>query len=64
MSDDEDLIRRKAFELWEAEGRPDGRSLEFWDRAKAELADLMDKTSTKGARTRTTATRKRTARAS
>jgi hypothetical protein len=64
MSDDEDLIRRKAFELWEAEGRPDGRSEEFWEQAKASLAAGAEKTAGRAPRTRTTATRKRVAKAS
>ena len=27
-------IREKAYHLWEADGRPDGRDLEYWDRAR------------------------------
>lgn len=30
-------IRVRSYLLWEAEGRPDGRELEFWFRAEAEL---------------------------
>jgi Protein of unknown function (DUF2934) len=30
-------IERRAYELWEAEGRPQGRELEHWLRAEAEL---------------------------
>lgn len=33
--DQEAHIRRKAYEIWEAEGRPQGRSEEFWHRARA-----------------------------
>lgn len=36
LSDDE--IGRRAFEIWEREGRPDGRADEHWQMARAELA--------------------------
>ncbi len=35
---DEDRIRRKAFELWEAEGRPHGRDLDHWEQAREIIA--------------------------
>ena len=31
-------IRTRSYLLWEAEGRPRGRDVEFWLRAEAELA--------------------------
>ena len=31
-------IRRRAYEIWEEEGRPKGRQLEHWHRAERELA--------------------------
>jgi hypothetical protein len=34
----EDQIRYRAYEIWESEGHPDGRSLEHWDRAARELS--------------------------
>ncbi len=37
MSDIEEAIRRRAFELWEHAGRPEGRSDEFWHAARVEL---------------------------
>jgi hypothetical protein len=37
MSDIEEAIRRRAYELWEHAGRPDGRSDEFWHAARLEL---------------------------
>jgi hypothetical protein len=38
MSDDfEEAIRKRAYELWEQSGCPDGRSEEFWHAARAEL---------------------------
>ncbi len=33
----EDWICKRAYELWDKAGRPDGRSEEFWFAAKAEL---------------------------
>jgi hypothetical protein len=37
MSEIEEAIRRRAYELWEHAGRPDGRSDEFWHAARLEL---------------------------
>src|SRR5579884_4110704 len=34
---DEELIRRRAYEIWEERGRPEGASHEDWLRAEAEL---------------------------
>ncbi len=33
----EDQIRRRAYELYEQEGRQDGRDQEYWLRAEAEI---------------------------
>ncbi|MCQ8781467.1 DUF2934 domain-containing protein [Mangrovibrevibacter kandeliae] len=41
MTDDEARIRQKAYELWEAEGRPEGRQEEHWAEAK-EIVALRD----------------------
>lgn len=30
-------IRRRSYLLWESEGRPEGRSAEHWQRAKADV---------------------------
>lgn len=39
MADDrEDQIRRRAHEIWEAEGKPHGRDRLHWDQAAEELA--------------------------
>ena len=35
---DADHIRQRAFELWERDGRPEGRDMDYWFRAEAELA--------------------------
>lgn len=34
-----DKIRRRAHDLWEAEGRPPDRDLDLWLRAEAEVVD-------------------------
>ena len=34
---DDDRIQRKAYEIWESEGRPHGRHDEHWSRAHAAL---------------------------
>jgi hypothetical protein len=36
---DEDHIRRRAREIWEENGRPIGRDLEFWLKAEHELRE-------------------------
>jgi Protein of unknown function (DUF2934) len=36
-ADEEDAIRQKAYFIWEAEGRPDGRALDHWDRASSTM---------------------------
>lgn len=38
MSDLEERIRRRAYQLWEAEGRPEGRAQAHWARACAQVA--------------------------
>ena len=34
---DEDTVHRRAYELWEESGRPEGKHQEHWDRAIDEL---------------------------
>lgn len=36
---DEDAIRRRAHQIWEREGRPEGKDAEHWERARLELAE-------------------------
>ena len=36
---DEHRIRHRAYEIWEQEGRPEGRRAEHWERACRELQD-------------------------
>ena len=48
MPDDvEARIRAKAHELWEQEGRPDGRAADHWEKARTLVALEDDKTSLK-----------------
>jgi len=35
----EEQIRKRAFELWEQVGKPEGREDEFWHQAQRELQD-------------------------
>ena len=35
----EEHVRIRAYHLWEANGRPEGRDLEFWEQAQQSLAD-------------------------
>ncbi|MGL4964934.1 MAG: DUF2934 domain-containing protein [Inquilinus sp.] len=40
MSDDRDeRIRRRAYEIWEALGRPEGGQQQHWAQAEAEILD-------------------------
>ena len=34
---DEDRIRQRAYELWEQEGKPEGREGEHWEQACREI---------------------------
>jgi hypothetical protein len=36
---DEERIRRRAHEIWEADGRPEGRHEEHWARARREVEE-------------------------
>jgi hypothetical protein len=42
----DELIRQRAYHMWEDEGRPEGRAVEFWERA-AELV-LMEESGNPG----------------
>ena len=37
--DIDEKIKQRAHELWEAEGSPEGRKLEFWLQAERELSE-------------------------
>jgi len=38
----EQRIRERAYEIWENEGRPEGRGDEHWDQARMEYAEARD----------------------
>ncbi|ACI98913.1 DUF2934 domain-containing protein [Rhodospirillum centenum] len=42
MDDLEKRISQRAYEIWEREGRPDGRQEEHWSRAREELLALAE----------------------
>lgn len=41
-SEQNDLIRRRAYAIWEREGRPDGCHEDHWRRARNEMHGLED----------------------
>lgn len=48
-------IERRAYELWEAEGKPDGMAAEHWCRARKEVdgvpeanAEMLESSNTEG----------------
>ena len=43
---DENRIRQRAYELWEKDGRPEGRHAEHWERARRELGKVADRITT------------------
>lgn len=44
MDDVEERIRRRAYEIWEREGRPDGRDADHWRQAREEVLSDMPAT--------------------
>ena len=42
MNKREERVRRRAYQLWEEAGRPEGRSNEFWLRAEEEILGKVD----------------------
>jgi len=42
LSDIEETVRRRAYQLWEDAGRPEGRSDEFWLAAEVEILGKVD----------------------
>ncbi|UAX98044.1 DUF2934 domain-containing protein (plasmid) [Ensifer adhaerens] len=38
MSDTDELIRRRAYAIWESEGCPDGEDRRHWEQASREMA--------------------------
>lgn len=47
MNSNEEVIRKLAHDIWEAEGRPDGRASEHWERAAKQAADANSQGNTK-----------------
>ena len=41
MDDVEERIHRRAYEIWEREGRPHGRDSEHWQRAREEILTAL-----------------------
>jgi hypothetical protein len=41
----QDRIHARAYQLWEEEGRPDGREMDHWDKARTLVAIEEDRTS-------------------
>lgn len=37
MNDREELIRRRAYAIWEQEGRPEGQDKRHWEQASCEM---------------------------
>lgn len=46
MDKNEDSIRRRAYEIWEQEGRPHGKELEHWLRAFKEFGSKAEQSKT------------------
>jgi hypothetical protein len=42
MSDHEERIRKRAHEIWETEGKPDGQDRQHWERASREIGEPPD----------------------
>jgi hypothetical protein len=42
MTDREDRMRERAYQIWEEQGRPEGRDLEHWHEAARQLHEDID----------------------
>jgi hypothetical protein len=42
MEDDDEQVKRRAREIWEEEGRPEGREYSHWLRAKLDVRNMKD----------------------
>lgn len=51
-------IRERAYEIWEAEGRPHGREAQHWQQAASEMADTQRESHETGKPARKTTTQK------
>jgi hypothetical protein len=41
MADRDELIRQRAYDLWDRAGRPEGREAEHWHQAEREISDEL-----------------------
>jgi hypothetical protein len=48
----EERIRKRAYELWEKEGKPEGNDLRFWEMAMGEIDEEDQKQDMSGKRAR------------
>jgi len=48
VDDKEQRIRDRAYQIWKAEGQPEGREAEHWERARRELDESAAAQSGKG----------------
>ena len=44
MGNLEDRVRQRAYQIWEEEGRPEGREAEHWRRAEVEVEESRNRT--------------------
>jgi hypothetical protein len=44
MDEQDDQVRRRAHELWENDGRPEGREMDFWLQAEREIGEAGKET--------------------
>lgn len=51
-------IGLRAYQIWEAEGKPNGKDFEHWLKAKAELAAATERAAAKAAPAKKTAAKK------
>ena len=42
MDERENLIRQRAYELWERDGKPEGQEMHFWLEAEREIDNGFD----------------------
>lgn len=47
-ADHAERVRQRAHEIWESEGRPEGRESDHWSRAEAELQNRLGDSQTTG----------------
>lgn len=38
---DENIVRLRAYEIWEADGRPEGRETQHWERALSDVTSTF-----------------------